>query len=230
MTAKNTNVTKDKDTVRNYFNSVGFDRWRRIYGSDEVSKVQKDIRTGHQQTVDKVVNWLKSDGNLSGSKICDAGCGVGSLSFPLAIAGAEVYGSDISVKMVQEAKSRATNPNNPSFSVCDLEFLTGEYDTVICLDVLIHYPLAEVEPMIKRLGALAKTKLILSFAPSTPYLNWLKKVGEFFPGASKATRAYLHSEVELRNMLARADFLVTREEMTSTSFYFSKLLEATRRK
>jgi hypothetical protein len=31
-------------------------------------------------------------------------------------------------------------------------------------------------------------------------------------------------------MLARADFLVNREEMTSTSFYFSKLLEATRRK
>jgi len=223
-------INTEKDTVRNYFNSVGFDRWRRIYGNGEVSKVQKDIRTGHQQTVDKVIDWLKADGNLTNSKICDAGCGVGSLSFPLAIAGAEVYGSDISEKMVSEAKSRATDSHNPSFSVSDLEFITGEYDIVICLDVLIHYPLTEVEPMIEHLGSLAKSKLILSFAPSTPYLDWLKKVGEFFPGASKATRAYLHSESELRNMLARADFLVTREAMTSTSFYFSKLLEATRRK
>jgi magnesium-protoporphyrin O-methyltransferase len=84
--------------------------------------------------------------------------------------------------------------------------------------------------MIKHLASLAKSKFILSFAPSTPYLDWLKKVGEFFPGASKATRAYLHSEAEIRNMLARADFLVNYETMTSTRFYFSKLLVATRRK
>lgn len=219
----------DKDTVRNYFNSVGFERWRRIYGQDEVSKVQKDIRTGHQQTVDQVIAWLQNHGNLSGSKICDAGCGVGSLSFPLAIAGAEVYGSDISEKMIQEAQSRAVNPQNPTFTVSDLESLTGEYDTVICLDVLIHYPLNEVEAMIRHLGSLAKSRFMLSFAPSTPYLDWLKKVGEFFPGASKATRAYLHPESEIRNMLARADFLVQYAAMTSTRFYFSKLLAATRR-
>jgi magnesium-protoporphyrin O-methyltransferase len=225
-----TGTNNDKDTVRNYFNSVGFDRWRRIYGNGEVSKVQKDIRTGHQQTVDKVIAWLKADGDLVNSKICDAGCGVGSLSLPLAIAGAEVYGSDISEKMVEEAKSRAIDPINPTYSVSDLESLRGEYDTVICLDVLIHYPLADLEPMIKSLAAMAKSKLILSFAPSTPYLDWLKKVGEFFPGASKATRAYLHSETDLRDMLARADFLVKQETMTSTKFYFSKLLEATRRK
>jgi magnesium-protoporphyrin O-methyltransferase len=220
-------MSNDKETVRNYFNSVGFDRWRRIYGNDQVSKVQKDIRTGHQQTVDTVVDWLKMSG-LTELTICDAGCGVGSLSFPLAAAGATVFASDISQKMILEAKNRATNPDNPQFSVSDLESLTGEYDTVICLDVLIHYSLDQVEAMIQRLGSLAKTRLILSFAPSTPYLNWLKKVGEFFPGASKATRAYLHPESEIRDMLARAGFRVEREAMTSTKFYFSRSLEAIR--
>jgi magnesium-protoporphyrin O-methyltransferase len=220
-------MSNDKETVRNYFNSVGFDRWRRIYGNDQVSKVQKDIRTGHQQTVDTVVDWLKMSG-LTELTICDAGCGVGSLSFPLAEAGAKVFGSDISQKMILEAKNRATNPDNPQFSVSDLESLSGEYDTVICLDVLIHYSLDQVEAMIRRLGSLAKTRLILSFAPSTPYLNWLKKVGEFFPGASKATRAYLHPESEIRDMLARAGFRVEREAMTSTKFYFSRSLEAIR--
>ncbi len=220
-------MSNDKETVRNYFNSVGFDRWRRIYGDDQVSKVQKDIRTGHQQTVDTVVDWLKMSG-LTELTICDAGCGVGSLSFPLAAAGATVFASDISQKMIFEAKNRATNPDNPQFSVSDLESLAGEYDTVICLDVLIHYSLDQVEAMIRRLGSLAKTRLILSFAPSTPYLNWLKKVGEFFPGASKATRAYLHPESEIRDMLARAGFRVEREAMTSTKFYFSRSLEAIR--
>jgi hypothetical protein len=36
----------------------------------EVNKVQLDIRTGHAQTVDKVLAWL-SDGALPGTTVCD---------------------------------------------------------------------------------------------------------------------------------------------------------------
>src|SRR6476619_7325838 len=138
------NVVDDKTVVREYFNATGFDRWRRIYGDGEVNKVQLDIRGGHQQTVDTVISWLKEDGNLADLSICDAGCGVGSLSIPLAEAGAKVYASDISEMMVGEAKERAEatlgNTSNPQFTVQDLEALSGRYHTVICLDVLIHYP------------------------------------------------------------------------------------------
>ena len=95
--------TDDKTIVRDYFNSTGFDRWQRIYGDGQVNKVQLDIRKGHQQTVDTVLSWLQADDNLPGLSICDAGCGVGSLSIPLAKAGSVVYGSDISEKMVSEA-------------------------------------------------------------------------------------------------------------------------------
>jgi len=76
------NVADDKTIVREYFNSTGFDRWRRIYGDGEVNKVQLDIRTGHQQTVATVLSWLRADENL-GISVCDAGCGVGSLSILL---------------------------------------------------------------------------------------------------------------------------------------------------
>jgi len=96
------NAADDKTIVKEYFNSTGFDRWKRIYGDGEVNKVQLDIRNGHQQTVDKVLGWLKADDNLAELSICDAGCGVGSLSIPLAEAGAKVYASDISEKMVEE--------------------------------------------------------------------------------------------------------------------------------
>ena len=135
-------ATDDKTIVREYFNSTGFDRWRRIYGDGEVNKVQLDIRNGHQQTVETVLGWLKADGNLSELSICDAGCGVGSLSIPLAQAGAKVYASDISEKMVGEAKDRAKaelgNDANLTLAVQDLATLSGRYHTVICLDVLIH--------------------------------------------------------------------------------------------
>lgn len=227
------NIVDDKTVVKEYFNATGFDRWRKIYGDAEVSKVQLDIRTGHQQTVDTVLSWLEADGNLGDLSICDAGCGVGSLSIPLAKFGAKVNASDISEKMVGEAQERAKeifgNNNNPTFTVQDLEALSGSYNTVICLDVLIHYPQDQAAQMISHLASLAESRLILSFAPKTLCLSMLKKVGSFFPGASKATRAYLHREADVIKILESQGFSIQRQAMTSTRFYFSRLLEAARR-
>lgn len=165
--------------------------------------------------------------------ICDAGCGVGSLSIPLAQAGATVYGSDISEKMVTEATQRGIaelgNTDKLKFAVQDLETLSGEYHTVVCLDVLIHYPQNEADKMISHLASMAQSRLILSFAPKTFALSLLKKIGSFFPGASKATRAYLHREADVVKILESNGFAVQRQAMTKTSFYFSRILEATRK-
>jgi len=227
------NATDDKTIVQDYFNSTGFDRWRRIYGDGEVNKVQLDIREGHKQTVDTVLSWLTFDGNLSKLSICDAGCGVGSLSIPLAQAGAKIYASDISEKMVGEAKERAeavlSDLSNLTFAVQDLEAVKGSYHTVICLDVLIHYPQDKAAEMIAHLTSLAQSRLILSFAPHTFALCLLKKIGSFFPGPSKATRAYLHREADIVEILETCGFSVQRSAMTRTRFYFSRILEATRK-
>ncbi|MBW4451863.1 MAG: magnesium protoporphyrin IX methyltransferase [Nostoc indistinguendum CM1-VF10] len=226
------NAADDKTIVREYFNSTGFDRWKRIYGDGEVNKVQLDIRNGHQQTVDTVLGWLKADNNLPELSMCDAGCGVGSLSIPLAVDGAKVYATDISEKMVEEGKDRAKqtlgNSENPTFAVQDLESLSGSYHTVICLDVLIHYPQEKADKMISHLCSLAQSRIILSFAPKTCALSILKKIGSFFPGPSKATRAYLHREADVVKILESNGFSLQRKAMTKTRFYFSRLLEATR--
>ncbi|WP_414565383.1 MULTISPECIES: magnesium protoporphyrin IX methyltransferase [unclassified Anabaena] len=227
------NVADDKTIVREYFNSTGFDRWRRIYGDGEVNKVQLDIRNGHQQTVDTVIGWLKDDANLAELSICDAGCGVGSLSIPLATDGAKVYASDISDKMVSEGKDRALaalgNAENPTFTVQDLESLSGQYHTVICLDVLIHYPQEKADEMISHLCSLAESRMIISFAPKTCALSILKKIGSFFPGPSKTTRAYLHREADVVRILESNGFAIQRQAMTKTRFYYSRILEATRK-
>ena len=44
----------------------------------------------------------------------------------------------------------------------------------------------------------------------------------------QATRAYLHREDDVEAALARAGFRVTHRDMTSTSFYFSRLFFASR--
>lgn len=226
------------EAVKNYFNTSGYERWRKIYGeTEDVNKVQLDIRTGHAQTVEKVLKWLDEEGSIEGITVCDAGCGTGSLAIPLALRGATVSASDISSAMAGEAQERydaeiasgAKAPAvPPKFETMDLESCSGKYHTVTCLDVMIHYPQDKADAMVSHLAALADQRLIISFAPKTLAYSILKRIGELFPGPSKATRAYLHAEADVEAALQRAGFKVTKREMTATSFYFSRLLEAER--
>lgn len=222
----------DKSIVTEYFNNKGFDRWNRIYSEDgEVNSVQLDIRKGHAQTIDKLLDWIDEDGDAQGQTFCDAGCGVGSLTLPLLARGASVTASDISEAMVSEAKRRVSSElpektSNASFSVADLEDISGSYDSVCCIDVMIHYPTTQAADMIRKLAQHANRRLIISFAPKTFLLGVLKKVGEFFPGPSKATRAYLHAEDDVIKAIESCGMKVKRTDFTGTRFYFSKLIEA----
>lgn len=97
----------DKEVVREYFTNDGFQRWKKIYGdTDDVNKVQLDIRIGHAKTVENVMKMLTDEGSLRGVTVCDAGCGTGLLSIPLAKEGAVVSASDISASMVSEAQKQ----------------------------------------------------------------------------------------------------------------------------
>lgn len=69
-------------------------------------------------------------------------------------------------------------------------------------------------------------RVVTTFLASTFFTG--PQVGELFPGPSKTTRAYLHTEEAVRKALASAGFTVKRTEMTSTNFYFSRMLEAVR--
>jgi len=221
----------EKAEVKGYFETTGFERWNRIYStSGDVNRVQRNIRIGHQKTVDNVLAWLQEDGDLASRSFCDAGCGVGSLSLPLAQLGAaSIAASDISEAMVKEATRRATESGlevaRVQFSASDLESLGGTFNTVICLDVFIHYPQPQAEAMVKHLAALAQRRLIVSFAPYTPLLALLKSIGSFFPGPSKATRAYTLKESGIIAAAAQAGFKPLRRSLNQAPFYFSRLIE-----
>ena len=159
---------------------------------DRINTVQKNIRKGHQKTVDDVVSYIKNYPELTKKSYCDAGCGVGSLSIPLLRLGIkELQVSDISSEMIKETKKRikkcGLNQDKIKYEVCDLEKLKGLFDVVVCLDVFIHYPQPVAEEMVQHLCDLSKQKLIVSFAPYTPVLAVLKNIGKLFPGPSKTT-------------------------------------------
>ncbi len=221
----------EKSEVESYFNGMGFDRWNRIYSdSEDVNKVQRNIRIGHQKTVDDVLAWLKESGDLSQMSFCDAGCGVGSLSLPLSAMGAgSIAASDISKSMVDETKRRAEelglDLRRLSFSTSDLESVQGSFHTVICLDVFIHYPQQPAEEMVRHLCSLSEERLIVSFAPYTPLLALLKRIGQFFPGPSKTTRAYTLREDGIVRAARECGFQLGRSKLNKAPFYFSQLIE-----
>jgi magnesium-protoporphyrin O-methyltransferase len=220
----------EKEEVKGYFETTGFERWNRIYSeSDDVNRVQRNIRIGHQKTVDNVLAWLQEQGGLAQRSFCDAGCGVGSLSIPLAQLGAgSIDASDLSEAMASEGRRRAEaagiNGDRLQFSASDLESLEGRYDTVICLDVFIHYPQAPAEEMVRHLAGMAEKHLIVSFAPYTPLLALLKGIGQLFPGPSKTTRAYTLREDGIVAAAAAAGFQPVRRSLNQAPFYFSRLI------
>ena len=221
----------EKTEVASYFNGMGFDRWNRIYSnSDDVNKVQRNIRIGHQRTVDDVLAWIRESEDLKEISFCDAGCGVGSLCLPLAAMGAgTISATDISQSMVDETRRRAEaaglDLSRLTFNTSDLESLKGSFHTVICLDVFIHYPQDVAEEMVRHLCSLCSERLIVSFAPYTPWLALLKRIGQLFPGPSKTTRAYTLREKGIISTASECNFKVKRSKLNQAPFYFSKLIE-----
>ena len=225
------NQNLEKSEVREYFNGTGFDRWRKIYSkSEDINTVQKNIRKGHQKTVDDVLEYVKIYPDLIGKTFCDAGCGVGSLAIPLLRLGIKsLQVSDISSEMIKEIKKRINevglHQNKIKYVTSDLEQLRGLFDVVICLDVFIHYPQPVAEEMVRHLCDLSKEKLIVSFAPYTPILAILKNIGKLFPGPSKTTRAYTLREEGIINAAKAKGFFVVQKKLNQAPFYFSKLIE-----
>ena len=221
----------EKQEVKGYFETTGFERWNRIYSeTDDVNKVQRNIRIGHLKTVNEVLSWIKESGELSDVSFCDAGCGVGSLSLPLAEMGAgSINASDISEAMAHEAQRRAEeaglNMSKLNFLASDLESLSGSFHTVCCLDVFIHYPQPAAEEMVRHLCSLTDQRLIVSFAPYTPLLALLKGIGQLFPGPSKTTRAYTLKETGIVQAAESCGFKLIRRSLNKAPFYFSRLVE-----
>ncbi|KTD45519.1 glutamate-1-semialdehyde-2,1-aminomutase [Legionella rubrilucens] len=213
-----------------YFNQTGFDRWKLIYSnSDKANFVQKIIRKGHNQIIDSLIKYLTETNNIRGKRFCDAGCGVGMVAIELSKQEpSAIFASDISQAMVNEAKSRYQQQGNlkteTHFTVSNLEDLQGKFDNVICLDVIFHYPQEVAEQMVDKLFQLGNHMVIISFAPYSIFFAGWKKLGGFFPGAKKATRAHLLKMKPFINLAKKYNFKPVFIKKTKAVFYYSTLV------
>lgn len=96
--------------------------------------------------------------------VLEVGCGSGELSMRLARQGYRVTGTDISEGMVRLAGERAGHgPDSPRFFVSDLFDLDprqGQYDLVVCCEVLEH--LEDPGRAVDHLKTLTRSTLLFS--------------------------------------------------------------------
>src|ERR1035437_10386044 len=74
------------------------------------------------------------------SRILDVGCGYGRLAVPLAVAGHQVKGLDLSPTMIEAAQENAAGVSIPFVvgSMTDLPYDDASFDVVLCLWSAFH--------------------------------------------------------------------------------------------
>jgi magnesium-protoporphyrin O-methyltransferase len=223
-------MAQHKARLRHYFDGVGFERWSAIYGRAELSPVRRRIRAGHSAMLAHATQWLDAD-TPRGDSALDVGCGTGLFSLALAERGFQVTAADLAPQMVAataSAVAAAGLAERVSCRVADLDELHGRHALVACFDVLIHYPPALFVPMLGQLAALADEQLLFTYAPSTPLLAALHRVGGMFPRSQRRTDIQMIPDATVQRALAASGMQIRRSQRVSSGFYHVTLVQAVR--
>lgn len=219
-----------KARLRHYFDGVGFERWAAIYGEGQLSSVRRSIRAGHSAMLETACRWIDEEPPVAPLTALDAGCGTGLFSLALGQRGYSLTAADIAPQMVAatEQKLRAAGISEIELRVSDLEELSGRYTLVACFDVLIHYPAAPFATMLSHLAGLCADRLLFTYAPYSPLLAALHRVGGFFPHSQRRTDIQMIREDHVRSTLAQVGMSLRRSQRVSNGFYHVTLVEAGR--
>jgi len=229
-----------KAGLQEYFGPLGFERWRSIYGDGPVSFIRRTVREGHAEVMATAIKWAEERTQGQALRVLDAGCGPGVVSLALAQAGHNVTGCDLSPQMVNYAQEQA-NLQSPEikarmqFLASDLETvgakLAGQtFDLIVCLDVLIYYPEAELARIIQSLAALQvpgpTRRIIFTYAPASLLLRTMHRLGRIFPHKQRATSLEIIGKGAVCRALAQANLKLSREQHFNKGFYHVVLAEA----
>jgi magnesium-protoporphyrin O-methyltransferase len=230
-----TTYTTRRSELETYFDRTAVEHWKRLTSDAPVSRIRATVRAGRNRMRDTFLDWLPQD--LTGRRVLDAGCGTCALAVEMARRGATVVAVDISPTLVELGRERAPKdlaPGSIDFRVGDMQSAEfGEFDHIVAMDSLIHYPLADVVAVASSLMARTRASLVMTFAPSTPALELMHAVGRLLPkGGDRAPAIVPLGETALASALAghgvAAGWRVGRTLRVKSGFYTSQALELAR--
>ena len=178
--------SQNRDRIAEYFNKTGFRAWEALTTETPVSKIRSKVRQSREKMRRKILLNLPND--LSGKRILDAGCGAGQFSIELAKRGANVLGIDISANLIEIAKKRLPDnlKKNIEFLTSDMMQCHGNFDFVILMDSLIHYPENDTMIILENLLQNTNEKILFTLVPSTLVLSLKLKIGRLFPKSDRS--------------------------------------------
>ncbi|GAC1620582.1 MAG: magnesium protoporphyrin IX methyltransferase [Nevskia sp.] len=230
-----TSYLQRRGQLETYFDRTAAQTWARLTSTDKVSRIRETVRAGRDRMRATLLDWLPQD--LRGRRLLDAGCGTGALAVEAARRGADVLAIDLSAKLVDVARARLPSTlgaGSIEFFVGDmLDSSFGRFDHAVCMDSLIHYHGSDIVDSLERLAARTSGSLLFTFAPKTPLLTAMHRVGKLFPQGDRAPAIVPVSRANLDRLFAArpalAGWRTGRSERIKSGFYTSQALELVRR-
>jgi magnesium-protoporphyrin O-methyltransferase len=220
--------------LETYFDRTAADAWARLTSTAKVSRIRETVRAGRDRMRATLLDWLPQD--LRGRRLLDAGCGTGALSVEAARRGAEVVAIDLSptlIGLAAERLPRDLGAGHVEFRVGDmLDPALGRFDHVVAMDSLIHYEAADIADAVHALVPRTSASVAFTFAPNSPLLAAMHRIGKLFPRGDRAPAIQPVYESALRQRMAMHGGLrgwqPARSVRISSGFYKSHALELVR--
>jgi magnesium-protoporphyrin O-methyltransferase len=227
--------------IEHYFDRTAAAAWARLTSDAPVSRVRATVRAGRDRMRQTLLSWLPDD--LRGRRVLDAGCGTGALAMEAARRGAEVVAIDLSPTLVDLARERtqaereaveASSGGHIDFYAGDmLDQAHGLFDHVVCMDSIIHYSHADVQRVLASLIERTNDSVVFTFAPRTPLLSAMHKVGSLFPRGDRAPMIVPLAESQLQRSVVEdprfSGWCASRTHRVQGGFYISQAMELRRR-
>jgi magnesium-protoporphyrin O-methyltransferase len=222
-----------REQIEHYFDRTAAQAWARLTSQEPLGHIRSSVREGRNRMRDTLLAWLPQD--MHGMRLLDAGCGTGALAIEAAERGAEVVAIDLSPTLVQLAAERLAE-QSPDLAerirFCSGDMLDeglGEFDHVVAMDSLIHYPCEQIAQALGRLAPRTRGSMLFTFAPRTPLLAAMHRVGRMFPRTDRSPAlepiAASRLHMALHAELGSAGWFAGRDRRIAHGFYTSHALE-----
>ncbi len=219
-----------RSEIRTYFDDTAAEAWSRLTSDAPVSRIRETVRAGRDEMRATLLSWLPED--LNGRRILDAGCGTGALAVEAAKRGAQVVATDLSPTLIELAGERVPDELREKIDFCvgDMTQTPGEeFDHIVAMDSLIHYDIDDVMAAVTRMADCATCSILFTFAPRTPLLGAMHRVGKLFPRGNRSPAiqpvAQAKLQMRLTAELSATGWRAERERRVSSGFYTSQAQE-----
>ena len=214
---------RTRDRVEDYFDRTATRTWEALTSDAPVSKIRQTVREGRDRMRTVMLSRLPAD--LSGARILDAGCGAGQMTAELARRGATVAACDISPRLIDIARSRLPDVDQPRVTFHAGDMLSpdlGHFDFVVAMDSLIYYTVPDITAALAQLGERTDGAIVFTVAPRTPFLMAFWGMGKLFPRSDRSPTMVPHARDSLSKHLNGGLHSI---ERVSRGFYISECME-----